>query len=282
MNINQIHPSLIDAIRPAGVFRQAFRPFPQYSGVTLLQGTFGVTDYHAGVIKIEKRFSQGLSFLGTYTWSKNLGNLDANSGDLGDDQQFSDYYNRRADKGPEGLDIPHRLTWSSVYELPFGRGRKWSRQGALSKVIGGWSIGAISMIQSGGPFTATTQTNTSNVFSSGAQRANVVRDPNLPHSEKTLTRWFDTSAFELPAPFTFGNAGRGIVRADGRINFDFSLVKNFDFSENGFVQFRGEVFNAFNHPDFGLPGRALGGPGFGVVSSATEARVLQFGLRIVF
>jgi hypothetical protein len=271
LNINQIPPFLVDAVRPAGVNRQAYRPFPQFNAVTLLQGDFGITDYHAGVLKVEKRFSKGWSFLGTYTWSKNLGNLDASAENLGDDQQYSNYYNRRADKGPEALDIQHRVTWSSVYELPL-RGR-W---------LGGWSVGAIAIMQSGGPFTVTTQTNTTNVFSSGAQRANVLRDPNLPNSEKSLTRWFDTSAFELPAPFTFGNAGRGIVRADGRVNFDFSLVKNFRFSENAFAQLRGEVFNAFNHPDFGLPGTALGGPGFGVINDSTEARVLQLGLRVVF
>ena len=204
------------------------------------------------------------------------------SGDLGDDQQFSDYYNRRADKGPDGLDIRHRFTWSSVYELPLGPGKKWLTRGLLSRLIGGWTVGAISTIQSGGPFTVTTQTNTTNVFSAGAQRANVGRDPNLPNSQKSLTRWFDTAAFEAPADFTFGNAGRGIVRADGRINFDFSLVKNFKFSENAFLQVRAETFNAFNHPDFALPGRALGGPGFGVINAATDARVLQLGLRVAF
>jgi hypothetical protein len=242
----------------------------------------GVTDYHAGVLKLEKRFSSGVSFLSTYTWSKNIGNLDANAGDLGDDQQYSDYYNRRLDKGPEGLDINHRFTWSSVYELPWGRGRRWLTSGALSQILGGWTIGAISTMQTGGPFTVTTQTNTTNVFSSGAQRANVLRNPNLPNSEKRLDRWFDTSAFQAPEPFTFGNAGRGIVRGDGRINFDFSLSKTFYVRENVSIQLRGETFNAFNHPDFGLPGRSLGGPGFGVISSATDARVTQLGLRIGF
>jgi len=89
-------------------------------------------------------------------------------------------------------------------------------------------------------------------------------------------------AFEAPPPFTFGNAGRGIVRAGGRLNFDFSLGKSFQFAESASAQFRAETFNAFNHPDFGLPGTVLGAAGFGVMSSATGARVLQFGLRIVF
>lgn len=282
LNINQIPPERIDAIRPAGVFRQGFRPFPQFSNVTLLQANFGVTDYHAGVIKLEKRYSQGLALFASYTWSKNLSNLDSNSGNLGDDQQFSDYYHRRADKGPDALDIRHRFTWSSVYDLPLGRGRKWLNHGPLAQVIGGWSLGAISTIQSGAPFTVTTQTNTTNVFSAGAQRANVLRDANLPNSQKSLTRWFDTSAFEAPADFTFGNAGRGIVRADGRVNFDFSLVKNFSFSESRSVQLRGETFNALNHPDFAPPGHALNGPGFGVVSTATDGRIIQLGLRVVF
>ncbi|MBI3279099.1 MAG: hypothetical protein HYZ57_04575, partial [Acidobacteria bacterium] len=282
ISINQIRPENIDAIRRAGVFRQAYRPFPQFNNVLLVQPSFGVTDYHAGVLKIEKRFSGGLSFLSTYTWSKNLDNIDTSPADLGDAQQYSDYYNRRLDKGPSGLDIRHRFTWSSLYELPFGRGRKWAQQGPLSQVVGGWALGAIALMQSGGPFTVTTQTNTTNVFSAGAQRANVLRDPNLPNSEKRLDRWFDIAAFAPPEPFTFGNAGRGIVRTDGRINFDFSLVKNFSFSESRFVQFRGEVFNAFNHADFADPGHAIGGPGFGVVSDATDARVLQLGLRVVF
>ena len=274
VNINQIHPSLIEAVRPAGVFRQAYRPFPQFNSVGLIAATYGASNYYAGVFKAEKRFAKGYSFLATYTWSKNIGNLDAISGDLGAAQATSDYYNRRLDKGPDALDIRRRFTWSSVFELP-GRRR-------LGRVLGGWKIGAIALVQSGGAFTATTQTNTTNVFSAGAQRANLLRNPNLPNSQKSLTRWFDTSAFELPAPFTFGTAGRGILRADGRLNFDFSLNKDFKLRESVDMQFRAETFNAFNHADFGLPGSGLGGPGFGVINSATDARIVQFGLRLSF
>ncbi|MCX6634219.1 MAG: hypothetical protein NT090_03910, partial [Acidobacteria bacterium] len=274
VNINQIHPSLIETVRPAGVFRQAYRPFPQFNSVGLIAATYGVSNYYAGVFKAEKRFAKGYSFLATYTWSKNIGNLDAISGDLGAAQATSDYYNRRLDKGPDALDIEHRFTWSSVFELP---GRR-----LLGRVLGGWKVGAIALAQSGGAFTATTQTNTTNVFSAGPQRANLLRNPNLPNSRKSLTRWFDTSAFELPAPFTFGTAGRGILRADGRVNFDFSLNKDFKPRESVAAQFRVETFNACNHPDFALPGSGLGGPGFGVINSATDARIVQFGLRLSF
>jgi hypothetical protein len=282
LNINQIPPAQIAAIQRAGVFRQAYRPYPQFNGVTLVQPGFGVTDYCAGMLKLERRFSRGLSLLATYTWSKNLANIDDNAGDLGDAQQYSDYYNRRLDKGPDGLDIEHRFTWSSVYELPLGKGRRWMRNGVFSRIAGGWTIGAIGTVQTGGPFTVTTQTNTTNVFSAGAQRADLLRNPSLPASERTPERWFDAAAFAVPQPFTFGTAGRGILRADGRVNFDFSLLKNFNLTESRFVQFRAETFNGFNHANFGLPGRALGGPGFGIVSDATDARILQLGIRIVF
>ena len=95
--------------------------------------------------------------------------------------------------------------------------------------------------------------------------------PPAPTTARALT----LLAFETPASFAFGNA-------DGRINFDFSMGKSVQFAESASAQFRAETFNAFNHPDFGLPGTVLGAAGFGVMSSATDARVLQFGLRIVF
>jgi hypothetical protein len=138
------------------------------------------------------------------------------------------------------------------------------------------------MMQSGGPFTVTTQTNGTNSFSAGAQRANILRNPNLPPDERTVERWFDTDAFTNPPLYTFGNAGRGVVRADGRINFDFAINKNFYFGEGKFLQFRGDLFNAFNHPDFLLPARALGAAGFGTIGGATKGRTVQFGLRFQF
>ena len=137
-------------------------------------------------------------------------------------------------------------------------------------------------LQSGPPFTVTTQTDTTNAFPAGAVRANVTGDPALPSSERTLDRWFNTDAFSQPAPFMFGNSGRGILRGDGVINVDISLAKNVDFRPARFVQVRMELFNAFNHPNFGLPGHTFGAPDFGVVSSASGGRTIQLGLRAAF
>lgn len=104
----------------------------------------------------------------------------------------------------------------------------------------------------------------------------------LPQDQRTVQRWFNLDAFEAPPSYTFGNAGRGLLRGDGRVNFDFSLAKNFYIKETVNVQFRSEFFNAFNHPDFNLPNRSMGSANFGTISGASSPRTIQFGLRITF
>ena len=287
VSINQITPEKLAeiAVRPNPadrVGRQADRPFPQFSGVTLVAPAFGISNYHALVLRAEKRFAAGFNFLTTYTWSKFLNDTDEGGSSLGNEPSYSNYYDRDSDYGPSGNDIRHRFTISSVYELPVGRGKRYLARGPLGMIAGNWSVGLLALMQSGPPTTVTTQTNTTFAFSAGGQRADLLRDPNLKSSERTLDRWFDTSAFARPAAFTFGTSGRGMIRGDGVVNFDISLLKNFFFSEEKGIQFRLEMFNAFNHPDFGLPGTTFDGPGFGVVSSARSGRNIQVGLRLIF
>jgi hypothetical protein len=278
LTLNQIRP---ERLGPQAAQRD--RPFPQFTNVQLLFPTLGVSDYHAGVLKFQKRFSSGLNILSTYTWSKFLNNTNEAGAALGaDGGPYSDFYNRRADWGPSENDIPHRFTFSGVYEFPFGTGRKWLTSGALRHVFGDWSVSAVATVQSGAPFTVTTQVNSTNAFSAGALRADVLRDPNLGGDARDLGRWFDTDAFRQPANYTFGNQGVNILRADGYMNIDFSLLKNIPFSEDRRLQFRAESFNFTNTPTFGIPGRTFGGPGFGVVSSASPGRRIQLGLRVIF
>lgn len=278
MSINQVPP---DQMGPGNA--QVRRPFPQFNNVQLALPTLGISNYHAGSVRLEKRFSSGFSFLTNYTWARNLGNLDnSGAGEIGDNQLFQDFYNRRDGRGPNAIDTVHRFMWSSVYDLPWGAGRTWLQDGILSHVLGGWTFGTIAQLQSGGPFTVQMQTNTTNAFSIGALRPNLLRDPNLPSSQRTVGRWFDTDAFEAPPPYTFGNAGRGILRADGRISVDVSLNKRFAFGENRFVQFRGEFLNVLNHADFRPPNQTVGSAAFGTISEATDPRTIQLGLRIVF
>jgi len=278
MNINQILPELMgpDA-------NQWLRPYAQFLNVQVRSAALGSNNYHAGSIRVEKRLSHGLTFLTGYTWARSIGDAsNTTSSELGNNQIWQDIYNRRLDRGPDALDIIHRFTFSSTYDLPWGKGRRWLNQGLLATVLGGWNLGSIIVLQSGGPFTVTMQTNTTEAFSAGALRANVLRDPNLPNDERTIGRWFDTEAFEAPPPYTFGNAGRGIIRADGRANIDLSISKNFVIGEGKYVQIRGDFFNAFNHPDFNRPNSTMGSAAYGSISGATAPRTIQLGARINF
>jgi len=278
LGINQVRPELLT---PTSTNVQ--RPFPQFTNVTVVLPSLGVSSYHALLLRAEKRFESGWNFLGTYTFSKFQNNTNEGGSVLGaEGGVYSNFYNRRADWGPSENDVRHRLTWSGVYELPFGKGKQFLSGSAWGHVIGGWGLGGILTIQSGAPFTVTTQVNS--VFSAvGALRANVSSNPNLPNRQRTLARWFDTSVFSQPAPATFGNQGVNILRADGIINLNASLQRNFPmWSEQSKLQFRAEFFNFANHPNFGTPGRVFGGPGFGIVGSAGAARSVQLGLRLGF
>ncbi|MBI3684434.1 MAG: carboxypeptidase regulatory-like domain-containing protein [Acidobacteria bacterium] len=278
LSINQIRP---ERMGPAATQRD--RPFPQFSDVAVVFPSLGVSSYHAGLLRFEKRFSGGFNVLSTYTFAKFLNNVDEGGSVLGNEGgAYSDFYNRRADWGPSENDIRHRFTLSTVYEPPFGAGRRWLGRNRLRYLAGGWSLGCVANLQTGAPFTVRAQTNTSNAFSAGSLRADVLRDPNLGSGVRSLSRWFDTGAFAQPAPYRFGNQGANILRADGRQILNFSLLRNFPVHEQIRMQFRVELFNLFNHPNFGVPGAVFGAAGIGVVNSATPARQVQLGLRLVY
>jgi hypothetical protein len=279
ISMNQIPPWILGPGRTG----RAYRPFTQFSNVTILAPSFGVSSYHGGLLKLQKRFSHGFNLVSTYTWSKFLDNSGGGGATLGDEgAAYSNYYNRRADWGPSENDIRHRFTFSSVYQLPFGKRRAYLQQHPLRHIAGGWSISTVMTLQSGAPITVQTQTNSTNANAAGAQRADVLRDPNLPVDQRKVERWFDTTAFAQPALYTFGNQGIGLIRADGRININCSLLRNFAVGERKQLQFRGEFFNLPNHPNFGNPTHQFEGAGFGVVNSARPARQVQLGLRLTY
>ena len=265
-SINQVRPELMGSGNA-----QVRRPFPQFGNVTLVTPMWGNSSYHALNLKVEKRFTHGLNFLANYTFSKFIDDVTSGFevGDVGGGIQ--NFYDRRAEKSLSGNDVRNRFVLSSVYELPLKKG-----------VLGGWSVGFIAILQQGSPVGLVTQTNTTNAFNPGSQRVNVLRSPALPVGERTTGRWFDTSAVEAPAPFTFGNAGRALLTGPGFLDMNLSLLKNFRFKERFNLQFRGEAFNFINHPNYGEPGKALGAATFGVIGSAKDARILQFGLKLEF
>lgn len=276
-NINQVRPELLG---PGNA--QARRPFPQFGNVTLLTPMWGNSNYHGLNVKVEKRFSNGLNFLTNYTWSKFIDDVNADFEVGANPSGYQDFYNRGADRALSGNDVRQRFVASSVYELPWGRGRKYLSEGLLSTLIGGWNIGGILVAQDGSPYGLVTQTNTSNAFSPGPQRVNVLRNPALPSGERSIARYFDTSAVAAPAQYTFGNSPRSLLTGPGLFTLDVSLLKNFRFLESGNIQFRAEATNVTNRANFQEPGRTLGTPAFGVISEALPARVLQLGLKFEF
>lgn len=277
VSLNQISPSILGPAHQS----QADRPFPQFTNVTILSPTIGDSRYLGGFVRLTKRFSKGLNLNASYTRSTFLDNSFEGGSTVGaDGGAYSNQYNRRADWGPSANDIRHRVVFSSVYELPWGPGKAHLGKGPLGYVIGGWTLGTVTTLQSGAPFTVVTQTNTTNSFSAGSLRADVLRSPVL--DARSVQRWFDTTAFAQPAAYTFGNEGRDALRGQGLINVDLSILRSFRITEASHFQLRGEFFNAINHTNLALPGATLGGAGFGQISSAGPARQIQIGAKFEF
>jgi hypothetical protein len=279
MPIDQILPSRLGP----NCDTQACRPYPQFTNVSIQNPTLGDSRYVAGLVRIEKRFSHGLNFGANYTYSQFLGNINNPGASAGSDNStFSNYYNRRADWGPNGNDIRHRAVFNWVYELPFGTGKRWLASNPMKYVVGGWSIGSVVTLQSGPPVTILTQTNNCNCNSAGGQRPNVSVNPNLPSGQRSASEWFNTAAFSQPTIFTFGGESVGMVRAPGLANVDLSVIRNFRVTEKLHAELRGEFFNALNRTNLGLPGLSFGSAAFGVISTSGPARQIEVGARIMF
>lgn len=236
------------------------------------------SNYHSFRTSLVKRFSSGIQFNANYTWSKVMTGQASLSQNI-----IQDQYNRRADYSRADFDIAHVFQIAYVYDLPFGRGRKFgSAWGRLpDAILGGWALEGITRIQTGSPINVTSGVDRANVGAS-VQRPNVLRDPNTGGSRNVSERWFDTGAFELPAIYTFGNAGANIVLGDGRNNWDAALQKSWTIRDAHALQLRMEMFNMPNHVNMGNPSTNFSATAFGLVNSATTARQIQFGLRYSF
>ncbi len=281
MPINQIPPSILGP----GHSAVADRPFPQFSSVSILSPSLGDSRYTAGFVRLSKRFTKGVNINASYTRATFLDNTFEGGANLGGDtngQTYSNQYDRRADWGPSGNDIRHRVTFSTVYQLPIGYGKRWLSNGIAGQIVGGWTLGSIVVAQSGAPFSVTTNTNNTNSNSAGNQRADVISDPVLPGDQRSVKRWFDITKFAQPATYTFGNGGRNSMRGPGLTNVDLSLLRVFRIRELTTLQFRGEFLNALNHTNLQQPNAALGNAAFAQINSARAARVMQVGANLRF
>jgi hypothetical protein len=236
------------------------------------------SEYNAFQIKLTKRFSKGLQLASNYTWGKVMDDQSSLA-----EGKYQDFLNTRADWSRSSYDIKHAFKLGYVYDLPFGRGRAfgggWNR--FADGVLGGWALEGIVQWQSGTASNARTGVDRANVGKT-QERPDNLRNPNLPAGQRTVDRWFDTSAFVNPQPFTFGNAGANTISDDGRQVFDLSIAKKFRLREGHSIEVRSEYFNFPNHADFSGPNTVLSNAAYGVVSGTTAARQIQFALRYAF
>jgi hypothetical protein len=236
--------------------------------------------YHAGTLKLQKRFSNGVQFLVSHTYGKSLdygGSAASGGGEVGNGQTIT---NMDAWHGPSGFDVRHRTVISYVYELPFGNGRRWMTEsgGLLQGLVGGWQLSGITTLTTGRPFTVLLQTGVNNGAPSWPNRigSGKLDDP-------TVDLWFNPADFVAPPANTYGDSGRGILYGPGHVNFDTSLSKRVTISGGSTAEFRWDVFNLFNHPGFGFPNRNIGNPSAGrITTTIVDNRSMQFALKVNF
>ena len=262
------------------------RPIQGFSDI-LFVSSDASSIYHSLQLRVEKRYTHGLSLLGAYTYSKSLDNVSAFLESKGNDNTPQNSYDIAAERGPSDFDLRQRVSGSLIYDLPFGPERRWKvGEGKVVKtLVSGWQLSSIVTFQSGRPFTPRLGTDNSNTGNVGGffahDRPDVVGDPNL--EVRTPDRFFNTDAFAIAPSYTFGNAGRNILIGPGLSNFDVALLKHFELSGSRSLQFRAEFFNLMNHPNFQLPESFIDNPAtFGRILSAGPSRQIQFGLKFLF
>ena len=260
---------------PTVTLNQLLRPHPQYLGMDSNLNHTAFSQYHAVQLKGERRFSRGMMILVTYTGGKMIDN---GSGRVVTFTPFrppaQNQYDLRAEKAISQQDISQRLNVSHTVDLPFGKGR----------LLGGWSLAGNMTLHTGSPLALTSAGNTG-LFTTVLRPVSTGQSAELSGSAQSrLRRYFDTSAFTLPAAFGFGNVSRTLpdTRGPGRRNYNLAMTKRTSITERVALMFRAEAFNLTNTPFFLPPGINLGAANFGVIESATNERQMQFTLRVSF
>lgn len=269
---------------------QLLRPFPQFTSVNFTFSDRNRAQYDSMVMRLQKSLSKGLSLVSTYTFSKNFdmagggpGN-NLNAGNSGP----QNVYTLDGEWGLSYLHSPHRWTNAVTYELPIGKGKMLlaSLPRAADMVLGGWSINAVSTIQTGYPLLVYMNNNGNSALGTARQRPNATgTSPEVGGAfGPRIDGWINRSAFTDAAPFTFGNVSRSLgMRGPGQVNWDMSVFKTVQVFENFKAQFRAEALNAMNTPWFRGPNTAFGNAAFGrITSQGNFPRMLQLGLRLYF
>ena len=233
--------------------------------------------------RLEKRFSNGLSFIASFTHGRSIdlqnGALDVCDGCGNNTVQNS--YNRAAQKAVSDSNVAWRFTAGGLWQLPFGPGQAFLKQGLAGKLAGNWRMSGIYAVQPGVPFTVTL--NFDNANAGTVSYPNRICGGNI--SNGTVQNWFNTGCFVSPASYVFGNEGRNVLFGPGRNNINWTLSRRFPITlrEGMGLEFRAEAYNLFNHPQFALPAAVAGNAGYAAINSTSVPnRQLQFALRLEF
>ena len=277
-NPNEVQPGT-PGVNSAGSLasRRLIQPLNNIS--TWAQGDErNMSNYHSLQAKFTKRYAYGLTSLLSYTYSRSLdygGSAASGGGYVGNPQTVT---NLKAGYGPSGFDQMHRFVGSVTYELPFGPGKTWLKNGIASHVIGGWELDGIITFASGLPFTVTLN---SGVNFGAPSWPNRIASGTLSNPQPNA--WFDTAAFVAPPPNTYGNSARGVLYGPTTSNWDLSAQRKFKLLERLSLNLRLDAFNAFNTPNFADPNSAIGSPIAGVITGTiNDNRDLQASATIVF
>ncbi|WP_158750006.1 TonB-dependent receptor [Acidobacterium sp. S8] len=267
------------ALTPGPGDYQARAPYP-YIIPTFYDRSVGFADYNALQVEFDRRYTNGFSYGVSYTYSKAMTEDDGWFGVEGSLPQNP--YNPAGSRSASGFDLTHVLSINSLYEVPIGKGKRFSTgSGIVDYILGNWQINALLTGRSGQTFSPTISSDIANIGNDFVY-LNRVGDPHL--SNRSAAQWFNTAAYQSPAPFTFGNAGRNSLRSQPYWDLTPSVIRKFPIWEQVQFEFRAEAFNALNHTVFSAPGGDLNNPQtFGIVSStANYARELQLSGKIVF
>lgn len=262
---------------------QLLRPYPEFCDISETQDPAGGSHYNALDVNYTHRVTQGLTLLASYTFSKFIDNVGGPENWASASSNFSEnirnVYNLAAEKSVDATDTPHSFVLSYVYELPVGRGRKFGSgmNGVVNAVVGGWQTSGTLTLKEGFPLTIGSSGNGLNYFGAG-QHVDVIGDYHIANPSRT--EWFNTAAFAVAGPWSLGNAPRYFsdLRAPGYKNWDMSIQKYFPIEERFRLQFRLDMFNAFNHTNYYSPNTVMG-PGFGTITSAWTPRQMQAALK---
>jgi hypothetical protein len=258
---------------------QARRPIPQLGVIRSIRFD-GKSIYHGLTLRAERRLRRGYAFNVSYTLSSSIDDASspgATEAEVNLPQNVRNIFDESGEWAHSSFDHRHLFVASALYQFPQTVG-----SGVVNGVLGGWRVNTIVFLQSGAPFTVNLGVDRANIGAGPAQRPDQLRDGNLPSDQRTANRWFDTSAFALPASFTFGSAPRNSVIGPGFTNLDLVAAKIWALGGSKQVEFRWEVFNLLDAVNFDLPNRTFGTANFGRIFSAKNAREMQVGVRFAF